>query len=202
MDNLSDQITMMLAAQVALFVVIILAAVLYHRRQTQRHFRWMQAQAAKRGGRVKPATLFSYPEILIPDQGGEIRIHLTAGSRYSPPRTHAFFRFPIPKGYKIHVYRESVLHKAVKVLGLQDIQLGHPAFDQEFIIQGSDPHMVRNFLTSEIQHTLLLAKDFYPSLEIKNEMKLSVPRHFKEEQEYDSFIDSAMAVLRRLSQMA
>lgn len=36
------------------------------------------------------------------------------------------------------ICRENFAHRIGKVLGMKDIEVGHPSFDQDFIIQGSD----------------------------------------------------------------
>ncbi|MEO1212869.1 MAG: DUF3137 domain-containing protein [Bacteroidota bacterium] len=40
--------------------------------------------------------------------------------------------------FTFKVYREHLGHKISKALGMKDIEVGHPEFDKDFIIQGSD----------------------------------------------------------------
>ncbi|WNJ18338.1 DUF3137 domain-containing protein [Pontibacter sp. G13] len=36
------------------------------------------------------------------------------------------------------IFREHAGHRLIKALGMEDIEVGHPEFDQDFVIQGSD----------------------------------------------------------------
>lgn len=58
----------------------------------------------------------------------------------------------------ISVYREGLLSKVGKVLGVQDIQLGNPTFDQEFVVKGKNVLEVKSLLDVEAQHRLLELK--------------------------------------------
>ena len=40
--------------------------------------------------------------------------------------------------FTFKIYRQHVGHKVGKLFGLKDIEVGHPDFDREFVIQGSD----------------------------------------------------------------
>ncbi len=43
-------------------------------------------------------------------------------------------------GFRFTIYRESFFSKIGKKLGMQDVEVGHPTFDDEFIIKGNDEH--------------------------------------------------------------
>jgi hypothetical protein len=46
-------------------------------------------------------------------------------------------------GFRFSIYRKSVLSNLGKLLGMQDIAVGDPEFDQAFIIKGNDEDRVR-----------------------------------------------------------
>ena len=48
-----------------------------------------------------------------------------------------------PDRFRFRVYRKGVFSALGKFFGMQDIEIGHPEFDDEFIIQGNDESKVR-----------------------------------------------------------
>ena len=51
-----------------------------------------------------------------------------------------------PHGFRFTVYRKGFLSEFGKPLGMQDIEVGDPDFDEAFIVQGNDEARVRTFL--------------------------------------------------------
>ena len=48
-----------------------------------------------------------------------------------------------PANFRFSIYRKNLLSEIGKFLGMQDIDVGHPEFDDQFIIKGNDPAKVR-----------------------------------------------------------
>jgi hypothetical protein len=48
-----------------------------------------------------------------------------------------------PEGFRFTVYRKSLFSDLGKLLGMQDIEVGDPEFDEAFIIKGNDEDRVR-----------------------------------------------------------
>ena len=48
-----------------------------------------------------------------------------------------------PDKFRFTIYRKGVFSGLGKLLGMQDIEVGHPAFDEAFIIKGTDDAKVR-----------------------------------------------------------
>lgn len=53
-----------------------------------------------------------------------------------------------PSGFRFSVYRRGLFSDLGKLLGLQDIEIGDPAFDEAFIVKGNKPDQVRELLAS------------------------------------------------------
>jgi hypothetical protein len=49
-----------------------------------------------------------------------------------------------PDGFRFTVYRQGVFSGLGKLLGMQDIEVGDPDFDEAFLIQGNDEEKVRS----------------------------------------------------------
>ncbi|MEO5898025.1 MAG: DUF3137 domain-containing protein [Vicinamibacterales bacterium] len=54
-----------------------------------------------------------------------------------------------PDKFRFRIYRKGVFSALGKFFGMQDIEVGYPEFDQEFIIQGSDDSRVQQLFANE-----------------------------------------------------
>jgi hypothetical protein len=48
-----------------------------------------------------------------------------------------------PEGFRFTIYRKGFFSDLGKLLGMQDIEVGEPEFDEAFIIKGNDEHRVQ-----------------------------------------------------------
>ena len=48
-----------------------------------------------------------------------------------------------PEGFRFKVYREGFFSGIGKMLGMQDVVVGHPEFDRDFVIQGNSEERLR-----------------------------------------------------------
>ena len=53
-----------------------------------------------------------------------------------------------PEGFRFTIYRKNLFSDLGKLLGMQDIEVGDPEFDEAFIIQGNDEPRVRTLFAS------------------------------------------------------
>ncbi len=68
--------------------------------------------------------------------------------------------FVNPGGFRFEVYRRSVFSGLAKWLGMQDIEVGHAPFDDDFIVKSTDEARVRQLLwNSRIRELLSAQKD-------------------------------------------
>ena len=66
-------------------------------------------------------------------------------------QTYTRLRAPYfnPEGFRFEVYRASIFTGLGKALGMQDIEVGHPRFDKDFVIKGNAPRRVRRLFENE-----------------------------------------------------
>ena len=65
-----------------------------------------------------------------------------------------------PDRFRFRVYRKGVFSALGKFFGMQDIEVGYPEFDEEFIIQGSDESRVQQlFANRKIRELVASQKD-------------------------------------------
>jgi len=48
-----------------------------------------------------------------------------------------------PDGFRFAIHRKSIFSDLGKWMGMQDVEVGHPEFDEAFIIKGNDEHKLR-----------------------------------------------------------
>ena len=53
-----------------------------------------------------------------------------------------------PDGFRFRVYRRGIFSNLGKFLGMQDVEIGHPEFDRDFIIKGTDEGKLRQLFAN------------------------------------------------------
>lgn len=53
-----------------------------------------------------------------------------------------------PGGFRFTIYRKSIFSGIGKVLGMQDVEIGHEPFDDDFIIKGTDEAKLRRLFAN------------------------------------------------------
>jgi hypothetical protein len=90
-----------------------------------------------------------------------------AGKTYIP-FTRLRAPYVNPDGFRFKIRRRSVWTSVAEALGLHDVQVGHEAFDEAFVIHGSDPDRLRALFDDEALRAIL---EVIPeiSLEVKDD---------------------------------
>jgi hypothetical protein len=66
--------------------------------------------------------------------------------------------FPNPSGFRFSIHRASIFSDLGKFLGMQDIQVGHPEFDEDFVIKGNNEPAVRSLYSNARLRDLVTAQ--------------------------------------------
>ena len=61
-------------------------------------------------------------------------------------------------GFRFTVYRKSVFTAIGKMLGMQDVEVGYPQFDEDFVIKGNDESKLRRLFANERLRQLIEAQ--------------------------------------------
>ena len=81
------------------------------------------------------------------------------------PQTYTRLRAPYfnPESFRFEIYRSGFFSELWKGMGMQDIEVGHPRFDRDFVIKGNAPGRVRRLFDNEkIRHLI----DAQPSIHL------------------------------------
>jgi hypothetical protein len=92
-------------------------------------------------------TLDEYTQ-LVP--AGKVHVHV--------PHTRMRAPFPNPTGFRFSLHRASVFSYLGKLMGMQDIEVGHPEFDEDFVIRSNDESTVRALCDSVRLRELVTAQ--------------------------------------------
>jgi hypothetical protein len=80
----------------------------------------------------------------------------------------------------------------------QDIQLGSPEFDKEFMIKADSETTAKQLLTPQIQEKLLLLRRQHPLLTFEHSLlKIKVPFILRKEEDFDLLIDTMLLLIDR-----
>jgi hypothetical protein len=131
-----------------------------------------EALRAQIGGEVVPGTLW-HGKKLRADAGGwtvtldEYAVMVNAG-KTTVPIMHTRMRAPFPnsRGFRFSIHRASVFSSIGAMLGMQDIQVRDPAFDEAFVIKGNNEDAVRTLCSSDRLRALVTAQ---PKFQIRVE---------------------------------
>jgi len=74
----------------------------------------------------------------------------------------------VNKGLKFKIYRKGFFSSIGKLLGMQDLEIGIPEFDEAFIIKGNDPQKITELITDPKMLELIeMQREI--SLEVRND---------------------------------
>jgi hypothetical protein len=85
--------------------------------------------------------------------------------------------FPGNNGFRFNVFRKGFFGDLAKFMGMQDIEIGYPEFDRNFIIQGNDATRLTALLSHDRIRELIAAQ---PEIQLSlsdsdNELCFAVP---------------------------
>jgi hypothetical protein len=63
-----------------------------------------------------------------------------------------------PRGFRFTIYRKGFFSAIARRLGMQDVEIGDPAFDEEFIVKATDESQVRSLLSDAKIRELIAAQ--------------------------------------------
>jgi len=136
-----------------IFVYAVNTGIKNHRNSTLRDF----ARAYR--GEVEPATWFSTPSMTFRHDGRIVTLSYTyGGGKYAKYKTHLTIAWPDNR-LRCEIFPASVFSGLRKLIGMQDIEIGSPQFDEPFVITGNDEKAIKELLTLDAQRCLIqLAK--------------------------------------------
>lgn len=120
---------------------------------------WRQL-SGKVGGRFHEGGLFAASAVQARHRDWIITLDTYTQSSGNTHQTFTRLRAPYfnPEGFRFEIYRASIFSGLGKSLGMQDIQVGHRRFDEDFVIKGTEPARVRRLFDNEKIRRLINAQ--------------------------------------------
>ena len=89
---------------------------------------------------------------------GEWRITLENVTYGKTQATRLRAPYVNPDGFRFTVYRKEIFSELGKMLGMQDVDVGQPDFDRDFVIQGTDEAKLRRLFANARIRELIAAQ--------------------------------------------
>jgi hypothetical protein len=93
------------------------------------------------------------PRVSIPERGWKLTLDVEQIGEYSFTRMRA--AYVNPQRFRFMLWREGFFSKIGKLLGMEDIQVGHDDFDSEFVVRSNQPEQIRRLLSNAPLRRLL-----------------------------------------------
>lgn len=96
-------------------------------------------------GRFHAGGLFTSSAVQARTDDWIITLDTDTVSTGTTSQTYTRIRAPYfnPEGFRFEIYRSGFFTELWKGLGMQDIEVGHPRFDRDFVIKGTAPGRIR-----------------------------------------------------------
>lgn len=100
--------------------------------------------------------------------------------------------------FTFRIIREHVGHKIAKVFGMEDIEVGYPDFDRDFVIQGSDERKLRMMFANPAIRELI---SFQPKIHLELRRKAPLFHKPKFPDDVNELFYQVHGILRDIEQL-
>ncbi len=118
------------------------------------------AVARNHDGHLISGGLFGRPSVRFPHYGAQVLLDVfSTGGEHPTYYTQLHLAWP-DHHLRFEVFPESLVGALGKLFGTQDIEIGSPAFDRDFIIRGNDESRIAELLTPPVQQCINTLRKF------------------------------------------
>lgn len=151
MNNVEPVVLFLIVGAALLFVFVVAGMTHSHRNRELNNF------ASSWRGRIERNHAWDYPRVSF-KLGDSSAVLEYSSHGDDGTKTHLTISLYDVR-LRLELRPQGIAQRLGKYLGMQDIEIGAPAFDSAFIIQGSGEKQIREFLTPAVQASILrLAK--------------------------------------------
>ena len=151
------------------------------------------------GGSCDPGGLLSRPRVQFAHAGAWVVVDVySTGGEHATYYTQVHFSGQQP-AVRCEVYPERAWSRMGKLMGMEDVEIGSPAFDQQYIIKGDSRDALRNLLTPAVQQQieqlrwLLGNGDIYVSFN-RRELRVKKRSYIRDYRTLQEFTQLAVAL--------
>ena len=139
---------------ILLVVIVVIVAMAFQAHSAKALNETYRSVAHRFGGRSIDGGAFGRPSINFHHAGAWVRVDIySTGGKNATYYTQVHIAWP-DRATRCEVYPERFTSRVGKLLGMTDVEIGSPAFDQEFIITGNSPRSLRELLTPAVQDAI------------------------------------------------
>jgi hypothetical protein len=114
--------------------------------------------ARRFGGRAQPAVWFDAPCATFAVDGVLVRVDIfNTGAQQSRHFTQVHFEWP-DQYLRFEVFPDGIWPRIGRLIGMEDIEIGSPEFDRDYVIRSNDIPAVKGFLSGPVQHQINLLR--------------------------------------------
>ena len=149
------------AAVIGALAVVLLPVVLvaYQAKQIDNK---MSAVASAFTGHVVPRGLCQIPMVVFRREGCHFQVAVNQAKTGNEADRLVFITGPWPVSHtRLSVFPETFWTQTQKFIGMQDLQIGNPQFDNVFVLQSSDPMYLAEVLNHDAQQILLNIRAYH-----------------------------------------
>jgi hypothetical protein len=165
----------------------------------------LDAVAKRWKGHVQPGGFTGYDQVVMQLGDAYARLSYSRRSRRSRRCTHLAIHFPDPQ-LRLELYAQNLLQQLRKLMGMYDLEIGSPKFDDAFIVNGNNPELIREYLTADAQQALIelakfgsvLSPDLHLTLQ-GGVLRVTKHQFLKSEHELNGFISHFEKVFNALA---
>jgi hypothetical protein len=116
--------------------------------------------AKQYGGTCEPGGLFQRPTVRFRHAGSSVVLDVcSTGGEHRTYYTQLHFRGTQPT-VRCEVYPEGMWSRVGKLLGMEDVRIGSPDFDRQYVIKGDDRAALRDLLSPAVQQQVERLRQF------------------------------------------
>ncbi len=155
------------------FIFLVVAGIILYsgyQKRKQEQAQW-HAAAARLGLGYYPGSLGTLGRIAGLKGGHFVEINTYSRSHNNQTTTCTRYKvkYDSPIQADFLIVRQTALHKTELFPGLEDIEVGDPAFDDSALVRGLSPERIIEFLTPERRNAITRLLGSYPDVKITNE---------------------------------
>ncbi len=140
-------------------IVVVFLAINAHSR-TSAFNEAFERLATHFGGRSRGGGWYRNPSATFATHGMLVRVDVFApGGRQGQRYTQVHLDWPDPK-FRFEVFPAPQWGRMGQLVGMQEVEIGSPAFDDQYVVRGSDVREVRALLSGAVQHQINVLQRF------------------------------------------
>lgn len=132
-------------------VMVFIAALLMSLGISNKRKQQLADVARRYGGQSEQGGLFSLPRIRFPHAGRNVLLTYMAQGDEGPSYKTSLAIPWSHRTLRCEIFPDSPTYSLRRLIGMQDIEIGSPRFDDQFVITGNDEQAIKAFLTPKVR---------------------------------------------------